>query len=116
MPRLGGAQHLWMNGLYDSLIVIIIFPLIVFLGASGKTENKFSAKICKFFGDISYPMYITHYPLIYIYTGWVATNKLSLREALPMGLVVFISSILLAYICLKFYDEPIRKWLRNKST
>lgn len=113
-PRIGGEENLWMNGLYDSLTIILIFPLIVFIGASGKTESKISSRVCKFFGDISYPIYITHYPLIYIYTGWVASNKVSLEEALPYGILTFISSVVLAYVCLKIYDEPVRKWLKNK--
>ena len=114
IPRLGGQAHLWLNGLYDSAVVIFIFPLIVFLGASGKTESGLVFKVCKFFGDISYPIYITHYPIIYIYTGWVATHKVGLINALPIGLVVFVSCILLAYICLRFYDIPVRNWLKNK--
>lgn len=114
MPRIGGGEMLWANGLYDSLVVIFVFPLIVFIGAGGKPENKFSYKLCKFFGDISYPIYITHYPLIYIYTGWVANNKVPLIDALPVGILVFVSSIVLAYASLKLYDEPVRKWLRKK--
>lgn len=114
MPRIGGKEMLWANGLYDSLMVILVFPLIVFIGAGGKPENKFSYKLCKFFGDISYPIYITHYPLIYIYTAWVANNKVKMIDALPVGILVFVSSILLAYASLKLYDEPVRKWLRNK--
>ncbi|WP_211165384.1 acyltransferase family protein [Flavobacterium silvaticum] len=115
IPRIGGEQNLWLNGIYDSLTVILIFPLIVFLGASGgQMQNGFSSKACKFLGDISYPIYITHYPLIYIYTGWVATNKISLKDALPISLLLFISCIALAFVCLKFYDEPIRKWLKAK--
>ncbi|CAN5731878.1 hypothetical protein BH11BAC3_BH11BAC3_37180 [soil metagenome] len=35
IPRIGGSEALWMNGLYDSLAIIFIFPLIVYLGASG---------------------------------------------------------------------------------
>ena len=114
IPRIGGSEHLWMNGLYDSLTIIFIFPLIVFMGASGEIKGKYSSRICKFFGDISYPMYITHYPLIYIYTGWVYNHKVPLREAFPAALLVLISSIVLAYACLKLYDEPIRSWLNKK--
>ncbi len=114
MPRIGGSEHLWMNGLYDSLSIIIIFPLIVFLGASGEVTGKYSTKICKFLGDISYPIYITHYPLIYIYTGWVANNKPSFQEALPFALLTFTGAILLAYTCLKLYDEPVRLRLKQK--
>jgi peptidoglycan/LPS O-acetylase OafA/YrhL len=91
-----------------------MFPLIVFMGAGGEVNGKFSSSLCKFFGDISYPIYITHYPLIYIYTAWAYDNKPSFQKALPLGLLVFISAITLAYACLKLYDEPIRRWLQKK--
>ncbi len=115
MPRIGGSAHLWMNGLYDAFSIILVFPLVVFLGASGEVNNPFSTRLCKFLGDISYPLYITHYPLIYIYTAWVKNTNVSLREAFPVGLLVFVSCIALAYACLKFYDEPIRRWLQKKT-
>lgn len=115
MPRVGGKDHLWMNGLYDSLSIILVFPLIVFLGASSDIKGKFASRLCKFLGDISYPIYITHYPLIYIYTAWVVDNKVSKEAGIfPYGIIVFVSSILLAYACLKLYDEPVRQWLKRK--
>jgi peptidoglycan/LPS O-acetylase OafA/YrhL len=114
IPRVGGSEHLWMNGLYDSLTIIFIFPLIVFLGASGEVTGKYASRVCKFLGNISYPLYMTHYPLIYIYTAWVAGNKMPLRRAYPVALFVFISAIVIAFACLKLYDEPVRLWLKKK--
>ena len=114
VPRIGGTAHLWANGLYDSLTIVLVFPLIVFLGAGGELKGKRATRICKFLGDISYPLYITHYPLIYIYTGWISDNKAPLRETYPMALLVLASAIFIAWICLKFYDEPLRKWLTKK--
>lgn len=114
IPRIGGAAHLWMNGLYESFIIIFIFPLIVFLGAGGQVKGKLPTTVCKFFGDISYPIYITHYPIIYLYTGWVVDRKLSLQQAFPFSLLVLISTIAIAYACLKLYDEPVRQWLKKK--
>jgi peptidoglycan/LPS O-acetylase OafA/YrhL len=114
MPRIGGSEHLWMNGLYDSLSIITIFPLVVFIGACGTTKGKTETAICKFLGDISYPLYITHYPIIYMYTAWVSDHKPSFQQALPFALLTFISSILIAYASLKWFDEPVRKWLRKK--
>lgn len=114
MPRIGGSEQLWMNGLYDSLTVIFLFPLIVYLGASGEVKEGGTSRLCKFLGDISYPIYITHYPLIYIYMDWVATNKIPLSEAWPIGLLVLFLCIALAYASLKFWDEPARKWLGRK--
>lgn len=114
LPRFGGPEHLWMNGLYEAFVVIIIFPLIVAIGAGGNIKNKKSVRVCKFLGDISYPIYITHYPLIYIYTAWVVDNKIPMEKALPFGALLLITAITLAYACLKLYDEPVRNWLKNK--
>ena len=115
MPRIGGQQHFWMNGLYESLSIILIFPLIVYLGASGKTHTAASTKTCKFLADISYPIYITHYPFIYVYTGWASNHSgVGLREALPYALFTYFGAIAVAYACLKLYDEPVRGWLKRK--
>lgn len=111
IPRVGGDQ-LWMNGLYDSLCIIFIFPFIVYLGASGTVKGKYSSKICKFLGDISYPIYIIHYPFIYMFTSWVMKNNITtLKEAFPIALFILLSTIILSYLCVRLYDVPIRKWL-----
>ncbi|MES2847704.1 MAG: acyltransferase [Bacteroidota bacterium] len=114
LPRMGDERHLWMNGLYESVCIIFIFPLIVYLGAGGEVKGKFASSICKFLGDISYPIYITHYTFIYIYTAWVYKNKPDLATALPFALLTFFSCIIVAYACLKLYDEPVRRWLSKK--
>ena len=39
---------------------------------------------------------------------------MSLREGLPVATLVYLAAVMLAYVCLKFYDEPVREWLRKK--
>ena len=114
MPRIGGSEHLWLNGIYDSAMVILFFPLIIYFAASGELKSKFSTRVCKFFGDISYPIYITHYPIIYIYTAWVADNKIPFSQAYPVSILTILSCVALAYTCLKLYDIPVRKWINKK--
>ena len=114
VPRLGGAERLWLNGIYDAACCIVVFPLLVYLAASGKTTDRASGRVCKFLGDISYPLYMVHYPFIYLYYAWVKNNNLSFTESLSGALALFIGSIALAYLCLKLYDEPARKWLAKK--
>ncbi|MCX3263999.1 acyltransferase family protein [Pedobacter agri] len=115
MPRIGGAQHLWMNGIYESVCVIIIFPLIVYLGASGVIQGQREQKICKFLGDLSYPLYLVHYPIVYFYVAWISNTKgISILQALPHALLILVSAIILAHLSLKWYDEPVRKWLQKK--
>jgi len=115
IPRIGDEHHVWMNGAYDAFCVIFLFPLIVALGAGGTLHSSKSSRISQFLGDISYPLYITHYPLIYIYTAWVVNNKIPLgAEGMLAGMLLVVLSIALAYACLKLYDEPVREWLRKK--
>jgi peptidoglycan/LPS O-acetylase OafA/YrhL len=115
MPRIGGAEQLWMNGVYESIVIIFIFPLIVYLGASGLVHTKTELRVCKFLGDISYPLYLVHYPLVYFYVAWISDHKgVTMVQALPYALLILIGGIILAYATLKWYDEPVRKWLRKK--
>jgi len=111
IPRIGGTENLWMNGLYDSLTIIFIFPLIVYLGACGEVNGKITSGISKFLGNISYPLYIIHYPLIYIFTAWAVDNKITLQYGWLIGLFVLVISIFISFICVKLYDIPLRAWL-----
>lgn len=114
VPRIGGSEHLWMNGLYDAACAIAVFPLIVYLGASGKTTDKATTRICKFLGDISYPLYMVHYPFIYLYYAWVKNENLTFAQSLPGAAALVVGSVILAYLCLKLYDEPVRRFLTKR--
>jgi peptidoglycan/LPS O-acetylase OafA/YrhL len=41
---------------------------------------------------------------------------MSVGTALPYALLTYFGSLLVAYAALKFYDEPIRKWLTKISS
>ena len=114
IPRIGGEDGYWMNGLYEAFCIICIFPVIVSMGAGGKVTGKRSTAVCKFLGDISYPIYITHYPLVYTYTAWVCNNNATMAEGIPYMILTFVGAVVLAYACLKLYDEPVRKWLTDR--
>lgn len=114
VPRIGGSEHLWMNGLYDTVCAVVFFPLLVYLGASGKTTDKITTRVCKFLGDISYPLYMVHYPFIYLYYAWVKNENLTFEQSLPGAAALVAGSVILAYLCLKLYDEPVRRFLTKR--
>ncbi len=119
MPRIGDSSQNWMNGWYDSLTIIVVFPLIVYLGASGNLNGTVATKLNKFLGDISYPLYIIHYPFIYLYMAWVSRHKNFVQPSPTIELVyaaaiVFVTVIFIAYACSRWYDIPVRKWLTTK--
>lgn len=114
VPHIGGIDNLWMNGLYECFCLMIMFPLIVWLGAGGKVKGKRASRLCKFLGDISYPIYITHFPIIYIYMAWVTNNNLTLEQSWHVGILCIIIAIIVAYLSMRFYDLPVREWLRKR--
>lgn len=114
VPHLGGMEAPWMNGIFDSVCILFLLPALVYLGASGKTTDKASSRICKFLGDISYPIYIVHYPFMYLFYAWLWSEQLTFSQTWPVALALFFGNILLAYLCLKLYDEPVRKWLSKR--
>ena len=114
MPYISKTGDISINGIYELACIIFVFPFIVWFGAAGNITSKFSTKICKFLGDISYPLYIVHYPVMYLFYSWLIDNKLySLGETWQVVLLVMATNIALAYACLKLYDEPIRKLLNR---
>ncbi len=114
MPRLGNSENLWANGLYECFCLMVMFPLIVWIGAGGKVTGKKAYSLCKFLGDISYPLYITHFPIAYVYMAWVTNNEYTLEKSWPFGLLVVGVAITVAYLTMKLYDVPVREWLRKR--
>ncbi|MBK1898112.1 acyltransferase family protein [Chryseobacterium paridis] len=116
VPRLGGSDGHWQNALYECFVLMILFPVIILLGAGGKIVNKKTNQFCKWLGDISYPIYITHFPLAYTYYAWVANGKHTLADSQSwiFGLLTVAISIIMAYVYMRWYDVPVRKWLAKK--
>ena len=114
IPYIYSDGALSLNGVFEAACIIAVFPLVVWYAASGKTTDIASTRICRFLGDISFPLYIVHYPLMYAFYMWlIKTRQYTLYETWPAALAVVTASIILAWLCLKLYDMPVRKWLRN---
>lgn len=114
VPYIHSDGALSLNGMFEAACIIAVFPLVVWYAASGKTTDIASTRICRFLGDISFPLYIVHYPLMYAFYMWlIKTRQYTLYETWPAALAAVTASIILAWLCLKLYDMPVRKWLRN---
>ena len=112
VPFISGSTPILWNGLFEIFCIAVVFPLIVWLGASGQTTDAFSTRVCKFLGDLSFPLYITHYPFMYLFYSWlIKTERYTFAETWQVALCVYAWNVLVAIVCLKCYDEPVRKWL-----
>lgn len=101
------------NWLSEPLAVLFYFPLLVALGA-GATLAPGLRKICVFSGKISYPLYMTHYAVLWMFGNYYTSHKPGAQQ---LALIIIISLILLvglAYLVMVFYDIPVRRYLSNK--
>ena len=116
VPHIGDETNMWLNGLYETLCVIVVFPVLVYMAASGKTTGRATSAMCRFLGDISYPVYVVHYPFMYLFYWWLwsGDEKIPFSQAWPVALAVVVASIFVAWLCLRFYDIPVRRWLSSK--
>ncbi len=64
----------------------------------------------------SYLFYADHYPLIYLYIGWINAG------VHPFGLYAWSTPVALAliaiaaaYLLSRFYDKPLRRWLSRSK-
>lgn len=114
-PILQTSPVLW-NGVYESVCIGIVFPLLVWLGASGRTTDRFTSWFCRFAGNLSYPLYIIHYPFMYLFYHWMmVSGRHDLSSTWWVVCGVCLWNVLAAYLCWRFYDLPLRRWLANRK-
>ena len=109
MPRVGATP--WVNGAYECVILMVLLPLIVLIGAGSQLVTRFGEKACNFLGELSYPLYLVHYPIHYIFFGWLSDTKPAWSLKMPVAIAVYISCLILAYGVMRFVDTPIRRRL-----
>jgi len=103
------------NWLSEPLVVLFYFPLLIVLGA-GATLKSGLKKVCLFLGKISYPLYMTHYAVLWMFGNYYASHK---PGTVQLALIIIAGLILLvgaAYLVMIIYDMPVRKYLNNKRS
>lgn len=114
LPYIGDGSRPWIDGAYNALAILVLFPLIVSMGAGSQVTDNRTMAVCKFLGELSYPLYITHYPLIYVQMEWAARHAdAPLGTHVCVAVSIFLFAVAIAYACLKLYDEPVREWLKK---
>lgn len=115
VPHIGGTEHAWLNGVYCAVVILLVFPAIVAAGAGSPLKGRRTTAVCKFLGLISYPLYITHYPMIYVQMEWAARHAdAPLSIHIWVAVSIFIASLAIAYASVKVYDLPVRAWLSSR--
>jgi len=116
LPLTFGELLPWQNGLYDALCVILVFPCLVWLGASQLCVGAVTHRVSHFLGELSYPLYAVHYPLMYLFYAHIGFDGnlvpiSKMADVWPVALLLPLACILLAWLCWRFYDTRLRRYL-----
>jgi len=101
------------NWLPEPLVVLFYFPLLIALGAGAVLSPAFK-KLCIFSGKISYPLYMTHYAVIWSFANYLSSHKPGSGR---LALIIISGLIVLtcfAWLVMVVYDIPVRRWLTEK--
>lgn len=101
------------NWISETLVVLVYFPLLVSLGA-GSILSPTWKKLCVFSGNISYPLYMTHYAVIWMFGNYYTLHA---PQGIELFLIVFTGILMLigiAYLAMVLYDLPVRKYLNRR--
>lgn len=96
---------------YDLVVTILALPLIV-AASVHRESHGLEAVFSRFSGWLSYPLYVLHYPTMFVAVG--AFKYLDKGDRFPVAgveVTTLLSCILAAYLLGRFYDEPARAWL-----
>lgn len=121
LPLLLGELSPVANGLYDAVCVIFLFPLLVWVGASEMSVKATTQRVSNFLGNLSYPLYAVHYPLMYLFYAHIGFQGelvpiAKLADVWPVAIALPFACIALGWLCFRYYDLPLRRWLSKKTT
>ncbi|WP_263354558.1 acyltransferase family protein [Acidicapsa acidisoli] len=113
MPVFPKVGEYSLNGFYDAACVLLLFPVIILCGAHSNAGTGM-IRLCKFSGHLSYPLYITHIPFVYVLAGYSWTRHPSLDVKLTWIFLTIPFAIIVGWLILKYFDEPVRAWLTQR--
>ncbi|WP_419805853.1 acyltransferase family protein [Terriglobus sp.] len=100
--------------LVDLVCALAIFPPLV-LAAAWSTPGPRGTAVCKFLGQISYPVYLLHIPTFFLFAAiWPHSGSKHANPTFAMGTVYLPTLLLLSYLATRFFDAPIRAWLTHR--
>lgn len=110
VPELGEVK---LNGLFEALCIVVLFPLVLIAGAHSGPQGRASALV-RLAGRLSYPLYITHFPFLYVYMNYVLVTKPSPQAIALAGIGAVAMTLVVAWLALRLWDGPTRAWLRRR--
>jgi len=110
LPSYGGFK---LNGLYQALCVLLLFPAIIVAGRHSGGHPLVTC-LCRVAGQLSYPLYITHYPFVYLYMNWIASGGTTTWATASVAAALYAFTIAFALAAYRWWDLPLRLALQRR--
>ncbi len=101
------------NWIAEPFVVLFYFPLLISLGAGAVLKPSLK-KACVFSGNISYPLYMTHYAFLWMFGNYYTNYKPDSSQLIIIVITSIILLVLFAYLVMIVYDIPLRNYLNIK--
>ena len=104
------------NLLFEAVALLLVFPCAVILGANA-APGKSWLPLFSLLGTTSYAVYVFHVPLYAVYTVlWRILLHGKPADHAPVAGLVYLAFLLaFAYAADRFYDIPVRRWLKART-
>ena len=115
---LGKPGHPWVNGAFELLALGVVFPLLLLTGAGNAIPGGKVARASVFVAELSYPIYMTHYPFMRIHNWWVGTHsaEYSTLACVLIGIVEYLVLAFAGYLAMRFWDKPFQQRFGKRMT
>lgn len=101
------------NSYIETTVVLFYFPLLVSLGA-GATLSSSLRGLCVLLGKISYPLYMTHYAVIWMFGYYYQSYHPTCPQLITIIVVGTLLLIGFAYLVMRYVDIPVRRYLYRR--
>jgi peptidoglycan/LPS O-acetylase OafA/YrhL len=95
------------SNLIEVLLVLVSTIMILQAVSNGNVQKSFSPKLTVFLGDLSYSIYLWHWPIIYFLKNWTTVSKVELT------LITLTLTFVLSVLSYFFWENRFRG---NKSS
>lgn len=86
------------------MCMLVIFPAVISFGSQGIGKGN---PLERFLGDISYPLYIVHWPVVLLVLHFIQGHS---AQAIAATACI-LCALAAAWACLQLYDLPVRRFL-----
>ncbi len=103
-------------GQWDRVMPVFVYPMIILIALNVKGLNiVLSAKPLTYLGDISYSIYLLHFPVLLILTTFLPLAGVNPDYTSWTAMLTFMAStISLSVLSYHFVEKPLQKYIRKK--